>query len=115
MKKPIIVCYCGSMSRALEQFKKAQYESLESGIVALLPSLYIDIQKEFGADSDYKKKADENHKLKIDISDLVVILNVDGYIGESTMSELKYAISKGKTVKFLEPIKAEYIDIINSK
>lgn len=37
------------------------------------------------------------------MADEVLILNVDGYIGESTSNELKYAREKGKTVRFLEP------------
>lgn len=41
---------------------------------------------------------------KIDISDEVVILNIDGYIGESTRSELEYAQSIGKPIKYLEPL-----------
>jgi len=51
---------------------------------------------------EVKKNLDELHKRKIDISDEVLILNVGGYIGESTRSELEYAISKGKKIRWLE-------------
>jgi hypothetical protein len=47
---------------------------------------------------------DELHKRKIDLADEVLILNVGGYIGESTRSELKYAQEHGKGVRFLEPL-----------
>ena len=43
------------------------------------------------------------HFRKIDLADEVLILNVGGYIGESTKGELEYARQHGKTIKFLEP------------
>jgi len=49
-----------------------------------------------------KAKLDELHKRKIDLADEVLILNVGGYIGESTMSELVYARKLGKAIRFLE-------------
>lgn len=50
-----------------------------------------------------KSMLDELHLRKIDIADEVLILNVDGYIGESTARELAYARSLGKQVSFWEP------------
>lgn len=103
--KTKIICYCGSLRVALEAFKKAEYESVLNGDIALLPCcMFVDIQREYGAESDYKIKADELHKRKIDICDYVVVLNVGGYIGESTRSEIKYAYSIGKPVHYLEPV-----------
>jgi hypothetical protein len=102
--KPKVVCYCGSLRVALEAFKKAEYESVLSGEIALLPCcMFVDIQREYGAQSDYKVKADDLHKRKIDICDEVFVLNVGGYIGESTRSEIDYANKVGKPVKYLEP------------
>jgi len=46
---------------------------------------------------------DELHKRKIDLSDEVFVLNVNGYIGESTRGEIDYALSISKPVKYLEP------------
>lgn len=98
-----VVCYCGSLRVALDAFKKAEYEAVLKGEIALLPCcMFVDIQREYGAESDYKIKADDLHKRKIDISDEVVILNVGGYIGDSTRSELEYALSIGKKVTYLE-------------
>lgn len=102
--KPKIVCYCGSLRVAGEAFKKAEYESVLRGEIALLPCcMFVDIQREYGAESDYKIKADDLHKRKIDICDEVFVLNVGGYIGESTRSEIEYALSIGKTVRYLDP------------
>ena len=41
---------------------------------------------------------------KIDISDEIFVINVGGYIGSSTLSEIEYAKSNGKVVRYLEPI-----------
>ena len=38
------------------------------------------------------------------MSDEIFVINVDGYIGDSTRSEIEYAKMTGKAVRFLEPI-----------
>ncbi len=102
-KQPTIICYCGSLRVALEAFKRAEYQSVLDGNIALLPCcMFVDIQREYGAESDYKQKADELHKRKIDICDEVFVLNVGGYIGDSTRSEIEYATKIGKPIKYLE-------------
>ena len=45
------------------------------------------------------------HYKKIEISDAIYVVNVDGYIGSSTRKEIEYAKEIGKEVKYLEPIK----------
>ena len=49
-----------------------------------------------------KAELDTLHLRKIDMADEVLILNVGGYIGESTSRELAYARKNGKRVRFLE-------------
>lgn len=99
------ICYCGSLRVALDEFKKAEYQSVLDGNIALLPCcMFVDIQREYGAESDYKVKADELHKRKIDLCDEVFVLNVGGYIGESTKSEIEYAKKVGKPIFYLEPL-----------
>ena len=41
------------------------------------------------------------HKRKIDLADAIYVINVDGYIGESTRSEIEYAQRNGKEVRYL--------------
>ena len=41
------------------------------------------------------------HKEKIDMSDSVLVINVNGYVGENTLSEINYAKEKGKPVSYL--------------
>lgn len=107
MSFPTIVCLCGS-TRFSKAFTDANLrETLEGRIVLSIGcNLYSD-QELFGHLSQsellaIKVRLDELHKRKIDLADEVLILNVDGYIGSSTRSELDYAIAHGKTVRYLE-------------
>lgn len=52
-----------------------------------------------------KEMLDNMHKRKIDMADEIFVINVGGYIGESTRSEIEYAIRNGKKVDYLEPVK----------
>lgn len=42
----------------------------------------------------------EMHKEKIRLSDAIFVVDVDGYIGDSTKSEIEYAMALGKDVLF---------------
>ena len=48
---------------------------------------------------------DEMHRQKIDMSDEIYVINLRGYIGESTKSEIEYAKAKGKKISYLENTK----------
>jgi hypothetical protein len=45
---------------------------------------------------------DDMHKRKIDMADEIYVINVGGYIGDSTRSEIEYARETGKKVRYLE-------------
>lgn len=47
---------------------------------------------------------DELHLRKIDLADEILVLNVDGYMGESTRRELRYAYQQNKNIRLLEPM-----------
>ena len=51
-----------------------------------------------------KEMLDDMHKRKIDMADEIFVINVDGYIGSSTRSEIDYATATRKTVNYLEPL-----------
>lgn len=46
---------------------------------------------------------DDMHKRKIDMADEIYVINMGGYIGSSTRSEIEYASATGKTIHYLEP------------
>ena len=96
----MIICYCGSL-RFRDKFEEYEYQSVLDGNIALLPCcMFVDIEREYGL-GKYKQKADELHKRKIDIADEVFVINVDGYIGDSTRSEIHYAQGPGKIIKYM--------------
>ena len=49
-----------------------------------------------------KEMLDDMHKRKIDMADEIYVINVGGYVGSSTMSEIEYAKETGKKVRYLE-------------
>ena len=54
-----------------------------------------------------KEMLDDMHKRKIDMADAIFVVNVDGYIGESTKSEIEYAKEHGKEVFYLVPLEED--------
>lgn len=106
--KPQIVCLCGS-TRFWRTFQKASLDETLAGRIVL------SIGAASGTDDDHfgnlpreeydrvKAMLDDLHLRKIDLADEVLILNVDGYIGESTRREWLYAVTSGKRVRWLEP------------
>ena len=46
---------------------------------------------------------DELHLRKIDLADRVLVVNVGGYIGDSTKREIEYATATGKPIAYLFP------------
>ena len=50
-----------------------------------------------------KEMLDDMHKRKIDMADEIFVINVGGYIGDSTKSEIEYAKEHGKPVNYLIP------------
>ncbi|BAK47815.1 hypothetical protein CXIVA_18480 [Clostridium sp. SY8519] len=51
-----------------------------------------------------KEMLDDMHKRKIDMADEIYVINVGGYIGSSTRSEIEYALANGMPVRYLEEI-----------
>jgi len=51
-----------------------------------------------------KEMLDDMHFRKIDLADEIFVINVGGYIGESTRREIAYAEKTGKKVNYLEVI-----------
>jgi hypothetical protein len=106
--RPPVVCLCGS-TRFYDEFRRANLRLTVAGQIVL--SIGCDTKSdgdlaaaaEFGTDpAAVKGRLDELHKRKIDMCDYVLVLNPGGYIGESTRSEIDYAIANGKPVRYLE-------------
>lgn len=104
-ERPTIVCLCGS-TRFLDTYKKTSLEETMDGKIVLSIGCDMRTDKFFaGMSGDTEKKIkaqlDELHLRKIDLADEVLVLNVDGYIGKSTLSEIAYAEKQDKRVRYL--------------
>ena len=97
-----IITLCGSV-KFKDEFLKVQEKLTLEGNIVFTPNFFNSIKKE-DISKETKKMLDSMHKQKIDMSDEVIVINIDGYIGESTRNEINYAKEKGKKVKYLESI-----------
>jgi len=100
-RRPTIICLCGS-TRFQNAFMSEYAKLSEQGNIVLTVSKLIPQHEDISPELDKMRKW--LHFRKIDLADEVMILNVGGYIGESTRSELEYAKQHGKTIKYLEAI-----------
>ena len=105
--RPRIVCLCGS-TRFMDAFHEAGWRETLLGNIVLSVGVCKYAETPDGghvAESlgpEVVKALDELHKRKIDLADEVLILNVGGYVGESTQSEIDYARAHGKPIRWLE-------------
>lgn len=109
--RPRIVCLCGS-TRFWREFQRASLdETLAGRIVLSIGAASGTDEEHFGnlpreQYNEVKARLDELHLRKIDMADEVLVLNVGGYIGDSTRREVAYAQSLGRSIRWLEPDKA---------
>lgn len=104
--RPTIVCLCGS-SRFAEEFQQVSYDLTMAGEIVLSIGLAPVATAQpgrgegVGPSSVEKIALDELHQRKIDLADYVYVVDVDGYVGESTRSEIRYAEEHGTPVRYL--------------
>ena len=108
-----VITLCGS-TRFKDEFMEAQKRlTLEGNIVISVGLFGHSGDREVWENMDEgtltatKEMLDDMHKRKIDMADEIFVIDVGGYIGESTRSEIRYAINNGKTVRYLEPVSEE--------
>ncbi|HAG53250.1 MAG TPA: hypothetical protein DCL21_05645 [Alphaproteobacteria bacterium] len=97
-----IVCFCGStkFKQAFEQANRQ--ESLKGNIVLSLPQ--FSQADNIAVTEEEIKILKQVHYEKIKLADEILVINVDGYIGEATKQEIEFAKSLGKSVRYLEKI-----------
>ena len=105
-----VITLCGS-TKFKEEFTKVQKELTLEGNIVISVGLYghsgdLEVWESMdeGTLTKTKEMLDDMHKRKIDMADEIFVINVGGYIGESTKSEIKYAKETGKIVNYLENI-----------
>lgn len=101
-----IITLCGSTKFKDEFIREQKRLSLEGNIV-LSVGLFGHADSPEAFNPETKAMLDDAHKAKIDMSDEIFVVNVGGYIGESTRSEIEYAKKNMKKVNYLEPVDGE--------
>jgi hypothetical protein len=97
----MIITLCGS-TKFKDEFLTVQKELTLQGHIILSVGLFGHADNVELSIED-KIKLDNLHKQKINMSDAIFVINKDGYIGESTYSEIDWAKRMNKQVYFLEP------------
>lgn len=97
---PEIVCLCGS-TRFKEAYRVENMRFSLQGKIVLSVGFFGHADNVSLTDTE-KRKVDALHKRKIELADRIHVVNVDGYVGDSTRSEIAYANSLGKEITFLE-------------
>ena len=103
-----IITLCGS-TRFKDQFIEEQKRLTLEGNIVISVGLFghagdqeVWDGMDEGTLSKTKEMLDDMHKRKIDMADEIYVINVGGYIGDSTRSEIQYAEEHGKTVLYYE-------------
>ncbi|HEY5471396.1 MAG TPA: hypothetical protein VIK07_12815 [Bacteroidales bacterium] len=96
-----IITLCGSTKFKDEFIAEQKRLTLEGNIVISVGLFGHSGDNEVWEETT-KPMLDDMHKRKIDLSDEIFVINVGGYIGSSTRSEIEYAIKAGKPVVYME-------------
>ena len=103
-----VITLCGS-TRFKDEFMETQKRLTLEGNIVISVGLFghsgdneVWENMDEGTLTATKEMLDDMHKRKIDMADEIYVINVGGYIGESTRSEIEYAKKHGKIVRYLE-------------
>lgn len=103
-----VITLCGS-TRFKDEFMEVQKRLTLDGNIVISVGLFghagdneVWENMDEGTLTRTKEMLDDMHKRKIDMADEIYVINVGGYIGSSTRSEIEYAKATGKTVRYLE-------------
>ena len=98
-----VITLCGS-TKFKDEFMEVQKRLSLAGNIVISVGLFGHSGDHEVWDDGVKEMLDDMHKRKIDMADGIFVINVGGYIGSSTRSEISYAEANHKTIEYLEPI-----------
>ena len=96
-----VITLCGS-TRFKEDFMREQKRLSLAGNIVISVGMFGHSGDDEVWNDGVKEMLDDMHKRKIDMADEIFVINVGGYLGESTRGEIKYAKSRGMVVRYLE-------------
>ncbi len=93
-----VITLCGS-TKFKEQFDQTNaFLTLQGNIV--ISVAFFEQSEGFEITKEQADILGEVHFRKIDISDEIFVIDVNGYIGDSTRKEIEYAEKKGKVIRY---------------
>ena len=95
-----VITLCGS-TRFKEEFLEAQKRLTLEGNIVISVGLFGHSGDDVVWTEGVKDMLDRQHLAKIDLADEIFVVNVGGYIGDSTRREIAYAEFKGKKITYL--------------
>ena len=99
-----IITVCGSMKFVKEMMEITEKLELQ-GNCMLVPIYNPNKQNKDNFTEEEALMLDKMHKERIKISDAILVVNVDSYIGNSTKKEIEFAESLNKEIIY-------YFDLI---
>lgn len=96
----MIITLCGS-TKFKDEFEEVAKSLALEGHAVLSVNMFHHADN-IELTTEQKIKLDNAHKEKINASDAIFVINKDGYIGESTYSEIDWAQRMKKEIYFLE-------------
>ena len=103
-----VITLCGR-TRFKDEFMEAQKRLTLEGNIVISVGLFghsgdneVWENMDEGTLTRTKEMLDDMHLREIDMSDEIYVINVGGYLGSSTRSEIEYAKDTGKPVRYLE-------------
>ena len=108
-----IVCICGS-TRFKQTWINENARLTGEGNIVLAVGLWGHHERVFPSE-EVKAALDDLHKRKIDLCDWVWVLDVGGYIGSSTKSEIAYADGLGRPIRYLSKEFPDYVEPMDPK
>lgn len=94
-----IITLCGSLQFQKEMMETAEKMALEGNCI--LTPVYPILENVERTDEQLEKLK-EAHFKRIELSDAILVINKENYIGKSTRLEIEYAKKLGKEIIYLE-------------
>lgn len=96
-----VITLCGS-AKFKDDFLREQKRLTLEGNIVISVGMFGHSGDTEVFDVGVKEMLDDMHKRKIDMAGEVFVINKDGYVGSSTMTEIDYALKNNKKVVFME-------------
>lgn len=100
-----VITLCGSLKFQKEMMTVAEKMALE-GYCILTP--VYPVSEDIERNKEQLIKLKESHFKRIELSNAILVVNINNYIGESTNLEIDYAKKLGKEIIY-------YTDLIKNK